>query len=105
MFTQFINSLLVVIKFLVFLFYLVNSNTNNVDHITKHGSSNQFNASYNKDLIIVAGGHIAIANCYCCGYGPIKTINILNEPLLLVEGGFFEPGFTVWRYVAHCVHN
>lgn len=101
MVSKFVNGLLIVVKFLIFLFYLIKSNSDNVDHVTKDCSSKELDEHDENDFNVILRGKITITNsnhrCDC----PIETINVLNVPFMFFQTMLLNPcSVLIWLQIS-----
>jgi hypothetical protein len=106
MIPQLIDSLLIIIEILIFLFNLVYCNTNNVNHISKNGSSNQLNNHDKKNLNVISWRQVSIANCNDGCYCPIQTVNVLDAPRKFIKMKIIYPiGWPLWCQICCTVEH
>ena len=106
MLTHFEDGRLVFLKLQIFLLYLVNSDTNNVDHVSEDGSSDYLNHCHNDSLYEIVGCEVSVANSDHGCIGPIVRVNVVDVPRFVGYLSLIDPSKTVFgAEIGHWVHD
>lgn len=74
---------LMLLKLQIFLLDLIDSDTDNIDHISEDSCAYNFDHGDNNSLDIVVRCEIPVTNSYHCCIRPIIRVNIVNIPGLI----------------------
>lgn len=96
MISQLKDGRLMLLKLQIFLLDLIDSDTNNVNHISKDSCSDYLNHCHNYGFYKIIGCEISVTNSDHGCIGPIERVNIVDVPMFVGQLGLIDPRLTAF---------